>query len=202
MEATTRQKGEEMEGSLALDQKTTALLVIDVLEAVGEDAVYAPSPEERAMVDNCVRAVDAARAAGLPVVFCDDEHLEGVDRELELWGPHGIKGRTVPAAALRAGSGPRDFVVPKRRYSGFFQTDLDLLLRELGVRTVVAVGCDTNVCVLHTLADAYYRGYGSVLVGDATRTFLCGSQEGAVEHCQKCFGSVVASTDELVAALA
>ncbi|EHF01262.1 MULTISPECIES: cysteine hydrolase family protein [unclassified Olsenella] len=191
-----------MGNALDIDRKTTALLVIDVLEAVGEDAVYAPSPEEGAMVANCARVVDAARAAGLPVVFCDDEHLEGVDRELELWGPHGIKGRTAPAAALGAGSGERDFMVPKRRYSGFFQTDLDLLLRELGVRTVVAVGCDTNVCVLHTLADAYFRGYDSVLVEDATRTFLCGSQEGAVEHCRKCFGSVVASTDELVAALA
>ena len=95
-----------------------------------------------------------------------------------------------------------DIVVPKRRYSGFFQTDLDLTLRELGVTTVVAVGADTNICVLHTLADAYFNNYSSVVVTDATMTFLCGTQEGALEHCEKCYGSQLVTVAELEAALA
>lgn len=184
------------------DLKHAAVLVIDELVTTGADSIYNPDPEETRVVDNSVKVVDAARAAGLPVIFCDDAHIPGIDRELDLWGEHGIKGKTEPNPALRAGSGKLDFVIPKRRYSGFFQTDLDLTLRELGVTTVIAVGEDTNICVLHTLCDAFYLGYQSIVVEDATRTFLCGSQEGAIEHFQKCYGSRIVSADEMVAELA
>lgn len=187
---------------MTIDKTKTALLVIDVLNAEGDDALYHPTGAEKDMNEHCVALVNAARAAGLPVIFCCDQHIPGIDRELELWGEHGLKGKAVPIAELAAGSGPRDFVIPKRRYSGFFGTDLDLTLRELGVDTVIACGCDTNICVLHTLADAYYLGYASILVDDATRTFLCGTQEGAIEHCEKCFGSRIASTAQVVAELA
>lgn len=184
-----------------IDPHRTAVLVIDVLVTEGDDTLYNPSPDEERVVRNSVRVVDAARAAGMPVVFCDDAHIPGLDQELELWGEHGIRGKAVPNPALRAGSGERDYVIPKRRYSGFFGTDLDLTLRELGVDTVIAVGEDTNICVLHTLADAYFLGYASIVAEDATRTFLCGTQEAGIEHFQKCYGSLVASTDEVVAAL-
>lgn len=187
---------------MAIDRNSTAVLVIDVLVTEGTDTVYNPTPDEERVVRNSARVVDAARAAGMPVIFCDDAHIPGVDKELELWGEHGIKGLAVPSPALRAGSGERDFIVPKRRYSGFFGTSLDLLLRELGVTTLVAVGEDTNICVLHTLADAYYLGYETIVVEDATRTFLCGTQEAGIEHFVKCYGSRIASTDEVVAELA
>ena len=55
--------------------------------------------------------------------------------------------------------------------------------------------------VLHTLADAYFNNYDSIVVTDATMTFLCGTQEGALEHCEKCYGSVLVTVDELEAAL-
>ena len=187
--------------SLSLNPKTTAVLVIDVLVTQGDDAIYNPDPAEQRLVDNAVRVVDAARAAGMPVIFCDDAHLLGIDREIDLWGEHGMAGSAVPNPALRAGSGERDYVIPKRRYSGFFGTDLDLTLRELGVDTLVAVGEDTNICVLHTLADAFYLGYRTVVAEEATRTFLCGTQEGALEHMRKCFGTTVTGVDDVVAAL-
>lgn len=191
----------EGSGPMQIDRQHMALLVIDVLEATDDDSVYRPTPDERSMNENCVRVTRAARAAGLPVIFCDDAHIPGVDRELELWGEHGIVGRTAPIAALEAGSGERDFIIPKRRYSGFFGTDLDLTLRELGVTHLIAIGADTNICVLHTLGDAYFLGYDSIVVEDATRTFLCGTQKDALEHFRKCYGSEIVSTAELVAAL-
>lgn len=178
--------------------KNAAVVVIDELVTKGDDTIYNPDPEEERVVSNSVKVVDAARKAGLPIIFCDDAHIPGVDRELKLWGEHGIAGKTEPNPALRAGSGERDFIIPKRRYSGFFQTDLDLTLRELGVNTLIAVGEDTNICVLHTLCDAYYLGYNTVVVEDATRTFLCGTQEAAIEHFQKCYGSRITTADEVV----
>lgn len=186
---------------MAIDRSTTALLVIDALTSNEADAVYAPQGDEARFAENCVRLTRAARSAGIPVIFANDDHIEGVDRELELWGPHGIHGKVANLPDLEAGSGERDFVIPKRRYSAFFGTDLDLLLRELGIRTLVAVGEDTNICVLHTLADAYYLGYESIVPEDCTRTFLCGTQEAAIEHFVKCYGSRITTTDEVIAEL-
>ena len=186
---------------MTIDAASTALLVVDILVTDSSDSLYNPDPQEEALVAKAVQVTKAARRAGMPVFFLCDQHIPGVDRELALWGEHGVKGKAHPHPALEAGSGPRDFVIPKRRYSGFFQTDLDLTLRELGVKTVIAVGEDTNICVLHTLADAWNLGYDSVVVTDATRTFLVGTQEGALEHMQRCFGTKLATTEQLIAAL-
>lgn len=183
---------------MPFDPKTTAVLVIDELVTKGNDAIYNPDPEEQRVIDNSVKVVDAAREAGMPVIFACDQHIPGIDRELELWGEHGIKGEAIPNPALRAGTGKLDFIIPKRRYSAFFQTDLDLTLRELGVRTLIAVGEDTNICVLHTLADAYFLGYETVVVEDCTRTFLCGTQAAGIEHFVKCYDSLITVTEEVI----
>ena len=185
---------------MELEKNAAALLVIDAIEAVGEDSLYDPDAATAAYRTAEARAVAACHAAGVPVIFCNDAHVRGLDRELELWGEHGIAGESRIFPEVEVGEG--DIVIPKRRYSGFFQTDLDLTLRELGVTTVIAVGADTNICVLHTLADAYFNNYASVVVTDATMTFLCGTQEGALEHCEKCYGSQLVTVAELEAALA
>ena len=185
---------------MKIDKNAAALLVIDAIEAVGEDSLYDPDAATAAYRTAVARAVAACHAAGVPVIFCNDAHVRGLDREIELWGEHGIAGESRIFPEVEVGEG--DIVIPKRRYSGFFQTDLDLTLRELGVTTVIAVGADTNICVLHTLADAYFNNYASVVVTDATMTFLCGTQEGALEHCEKCYGSQLVTVAELEAALA
>lgn len=185
---------------MKLEKNATALLVIDAIEAVGDDSLYDPDAATAAYRAAVARSVAACHAAGIPVIFCNDAHVRGLDRELELWGEHGVEGETRIFPEIEVGPGDR--VIPKRRYSGFFQTDLDLTLRELGVSTVIAVGADTNICVLHTLADAYFNGYASIVVTNATMTFLCGTQAGALEHCEKCYGSELVTVDELEAALA
>ena len=141
---------------MKLDKNTCALLVIDAIEAVGEDSLYDPDAATAAYRGAVARSVAACHAAGVPVIFCNDAHIRGLDRELELWGEHGVAGETRIFPEIEVGEG--DLIVPKRRYSGFFQTDLDLTLRELGVKTVIAVGADTNICVRHTWAAAYFLG--------------------------------------------
>lgn len=180
-----------------LDLTRTAVLVIDVLGGSG-----GPTPGLEEMADNAVRIVHAARAKGLPVLFTCDAHRPGTDRELELWGEHGIAGTDAaqPLAAFEVT--PSDYLIPKRRYDGFFQTDLDLTLRELGCDTLIAVGCDTNICVLQTLAGAYFRGYKTVVAADATATFLVGTQEGGLEYFTRCYDSRVVSTDDVLGYLA
>ena len=157
------------------DMLKTAVLVIDVL---GGEGGATPGLED--MASNSVKIVKAARAKGLPVVFSCDAHIPGLDKELELWGEHGIVGSDAAQPLADFDVQESDFVISKRRYDGFYQTDLDLTLRELGVDTLIAVGCDTNICVLQTLAGAYFRGYKTIVPSDATATFLVGTQEGGL----------------------
>uniref|UniRef100_A0A7C9JEV8 Cysteine hydrolase n=1 Tax=Muribaculaceae bacterium Z82 TaxID=2304548 RepID=A0A7C9JEV8_9BACT len=180
-----------------IDLAKTAVLVIDVLGGNGD---VIPGLGDMAQNAACIAA--AARKAGVPVVFSCDAHLPGVDREIELWGEHGIKGTDAAQPLARLGLCDKDFVVPKRRYDGFFQTDLDLLLRELGVDTIIAVGADTNICVLQTLAGAYFRTYKSIVAADACATFLIGTQEAGLEYFSRCYDSRVVSTDKVLEYLA
>ena len=175
------------------DAAKTAVLVIDVL---GGDGDVLPGLEE--MVKNAERICSAARAAGMPVIFSCDAHLAGVDRELELWGDHGIKGTDAARPVASLGVCEDDFIVPKRRYDGFFQTDLDLLLRELGVDTLIAFCADTNICVLQTLAGAYFRTYKSIVAADACATFLIGTQEAGLEYFSRCYDSRVVTTEKVL----
>ena len=56
----------------------------------------------------------------------------------------------------------------KHRFSGFYGTDLDVILKGLGVETLVFTGCTTSVCVDSTLRDAFYRDYRCLLLSDCT----------------------------------
>lgn len=179
-----------------VDLSRTAVLVIDVLG--GSEGVL-PALEE--MAANSVRIVRAARAAGVPVIFANDAHVPGLDREIELWGEHGIVGTegATPLDAFELSAS--DHVIPKRRYDAFFQTDLDLTLRELGVDTLIVVGCDSNICVMQTLAGAFFRTYRTIVPADATATFLIGTQEGALEYFARCFDTRVVDTTRALAYL-
>ena len=102
---------------------------------------------------------DAAREAGIPIVTTQELHrAAGVDFGRELDGDepeHCIEGS--PGAALLPGFGlgAGEHLVPKRRYSAFFATDLRLLLGGLGVDRVIVCGMLSDVCVHLTCADAH-----------------------------------------------
>ena len=179
-----------------LDRSACAVLVIDEC-GPAEDL----DPRLESMVEHTAKLCASARAAGVPVIFACDAHIPGLDRELLLWGNHGLAGTPacLPTPALGFAEG--DYYVAKRRYSAFFQTGLRLLLEELGVSTLIVVGFDTNICVRHTLADAYFNKYESVVVTDATATFLVGTQANGLHEIEVCYGSLLASTDEVCAFL-
>ncbi|MDE8702527.1 cysteine hydrolase [Adlercreutzia equolifaciens] len=176
-----------------IDRAKCALLVIDELgDPTGTplEAVLLPSMLQTA------KLCEAARAVDMPVIFTNDAHIPGVDRELALWGQHGIAGTPEAQTSPLLNPQPTDFVVEKRRYSGFFQTDLLLLLNELGVDTLICCGMDTNICVKHTVADAYFNNFNIIVVGDATATFLVGNQEEGLDYMKTCYAAKVIDTDE------
>ncbi|THD44715.1 MAG: cysteine hydrolase [Bradyrhizobium sp.] len=95
---------------------------------------------------------------------------------------------------------PSDIKVDKHRISGFWDTPLDSILRNLGVRTILFAGCNTDQCVLHSLTDANFLGYGCVLVEDCCATSspaFC--TEATIWNVKKCFGFVCDSEAVLAA---
>ena len=144
-----------------------AILVVDMLNDFVTGALACD--RGKAIVPATAELLDAARAAGVPVIFCNDAHIAGIDRELKLWGDHAIAGTEGAKVIPELKVSDKDYVVPKRRYSGFFQTDLDILLKELGVKTVIMTGLHTHMCVRHTSSDAYCLGYEVAVAKEATR---------------------------------
>ena len=154
----------------------------------------------RAIVPATAKLLEAARSKGVPVIYCNDAHLPGIDHELQIWGDHAIAG--TPGAEVIPELAPQkqDFVVPKRRYSGFFQTDLDILLKELGVKTVVMTGLHAHMCVRHTSADAYCLGYDVVVAKEAVNSFTEEDYQGGLAYLKTCYGAPALSNEELIAA--
>ena len=175
-----------------------AILVVDMLNDFVTGALGCD--RGRAIVPATAQLLDAARQAGVPVIFCNDAHRKGIDRELIIWGDHAIAGTKGAEVIPELNLCEKDYVVPKRRYSGFFQTDLDILLRELGVETVVMTGLHTHMCCRHTAADAFCLGYDVVVAKEATNAFTEEDYVNGLAYLKTCYGADAYSNEELIAA--
>ncbi|MBQ0115332.1 MAG: cysteine hydrolase [Bacteroidales bacterium] len=173
-----------------------AILVVDMLNDFVTGALACD--RGKAIVPATARLLDAARAAGVPVIFCNDAHIKGIDRELKLWGDHAIAGTPGAEVIPELKVCDKDYTVPKRRYSGFFQTDLDILLKELGVQTVVMTGLHAHMCVRHTSADAYCLGYDVVVAKEATDSFTEEDYLNGLEYLKTCYGADAFTNEELI----
>ena len=175
-----------------------AVLVVDMLNDFVTGALTCD--RGKAIVPATAHLLDAARAAGVPVIFCNDAHIKGIDRELKLWGDHAIAGTPGAQVIPELKVSESDYIVPKRRYSGFFQTDLDILLTELAVKTVIMTGLHTHMCVRHTSADAYCLGYDVVVAKEATDSFTEEDYLNGLAYLKTCYGADAYTNDELIAA--
>lgn len=175
-----------------------AVLVVDMLNDFVTGALACD--RGKAIVPATAQLLDAARKAGVPVIFCNDAHIKGVDWELKLWGDHAIAGTEGAEVIPELKLSEQDYVVPKRRYSGFFQTDLDILLRELGVDTVIMTGLHAHMCVRHTSADAYQLGYNVVVAKEATDSFTEEDYNIGIAYLKTCYGADAYTNAELIKA--
>lgn len=151
-----------------------ALIVVDIQRGASLDSAetgiaHMPGFERRMLRSEEV--VASARHAGIPVIFLQEVHRRNlVDFGRELDGDediHCLEG--APATDFFDHLRPMDgeYHIVKRRYSGFFATELDLLLRALKVQTVILIGGLTDVCVHYTFVDAHQRDYYVRVVEDA-----------------------------------
>ncbi|WP_420992981.1 pyrimidine utilization protein B [Cupriavidus sp. 30B13] len=212
---------------LAVQRGNTALIVVDMQNAYATPGGYVDSAGfdisgARGVIDNVVRAVAAARAAGMPVVFLQNgwdaayveaggpgspnwhksNALKTMRRHPELQGRFLAKGgwdyALIDALVPQAG----DIVVPKTRYSGFFNSTLDSTLRARGIRNLVFTGIATNVCVESTLRDAFHLEYFGLMLEDATHELGGPAIQAAAVYNVETFFGWVATVDDFCRAVA
>ncbi len=179
-----------------MNTKTSAILVVDMLN----DFVTGALKCDRglAIVPSTAKLLDHARKKSIPIIFCNDAHIPLIDHELKLWGNHAIRGTPGAEVIPELKVSSKDYTVPKRRYSGFFHTDLDLLLKELKVDTVIMAGLHTHMCVRHTSADAYQLGYKVVVASNATDSFTEEDYKNGIRYLKEVYGAEIFTVDELV----
>jgi nicotinamidase-related amidase len=176
-----------------------AIIVVDMLNDFVTGALGCERGQ--AIVPDLAKLLDEARAHDVPVIFSNDCHIPGIDHELKLWGDHAIKGTPGAEVIPEMNLCDKDFVIPKRRYSGFYQTDMHMLLQELGVDTVVITGLHAHMCCRHTAADAYYRGYDIIVPRETTDSFTKEDFEYGLKYLEEVYGAKICDLDELLADL-
>jgi ureidoacrylate peracid hydrolase len=147
---------------LDFDPAATAVLVIDMLNDFLAPEGAMPLLEGRRLFDPIRRLLDAARENGAGVIWVCDEHPP-MDREFEKRAVHCLKGSWGAEIVAELGRSNDEYRVAKSRYSGFYETDLDLRLRERAIDHLILTGVVTNICVRSTAHDAFFRGYDVIV---------------------------------------
>ncbi len=177
---------------LRLKASETAIIVVDMQNAYASKGGYidiagfdvSGAPEA---INGTRKVLDAARAAGVTVIFFqngwDKDYVEAGTQGSPNWHKSNalktMRARPELAGTLLAKGTwdyaivdelkpqPGDIVIPKTRYSGFFNTNIDSTLRARGIRNLVFTGVATNVCVESSLRDAFHLEYFAVVLEDA-----------------------------------
>jgi ureidoacrylate peracid hydrolase len=204
---------------LELDVDRTALIVVDMQNDFGSPGgMFDASGIEIRGVQKVARVLppvlDAVRGAGIPVVYLKMEHASDLSDAGAADAPHRIKhvprgigdGRTLIRGTWNTEilpglePEPGDHVVSKHRYSGFFETELDDVLRGLGAKYLIVTGCTTSICVESTVRDAMFRDYSCLVLDDCTAEPI-GTHESSLKVIETLFGWVTGSA-AVTAALA
>lgn len=168
-----------------------ALLVIDMLhDFIAPDGALTCGPAGTAIVPAVRRAVDAHRAAGDMVVYLCDSHRPD-DAEFAMFPPHCLTGTAGAEIIPELAPVDGDIRIAKRRYSGFFGTDLDITLREKGVTKIHLTGVCTNICVLYTAADARNLGYAVTVDSHCVASFDAAAHKWALAEMKSTLGCTV-----------
>lgn len=174
----------------------TAVIVIDMIN----DFVTGVFKSDRAVkiIPDIKNLLGYARRLRAPVVYVTDSHLPQIDHEFDVWGRHAEAGSWGAEVIDELKPEKGDFQVFKRKYSAFQGTDLDQLLRELKIDTVVLIGVVTDICIQHTAADAFFRGYKIVIPEDCVEAVDAVTQEAALRFMRKAYRSEITTSKELL----
>lgn len=184
MDRVTKQAEGDLHGN-APDESEIALLLIDVINDLefegGEELLLTALPAARKIA----ALKDRARLAHVPIIYVNDNFgkwRSDFKRIVAHCLQDDIRGRPI-AELLKPDE--QDYFVLKPKHSGFFSTSLDLVLKDLGTRTLVLTGFAGNNCVLFTANDAYLRDYKLIIPADCTASINEADNNNALKQMQQ-----------------
>jgi len=170
-----------------------AVLVTDMLRGFLEEGypLYCGA-KSRDIIPNIQGLLERELAQGAKVFFICDDH-DPNDLEFKMFPPHCIEG-TVEAEVIPELARYPGEIIPKKRYSGFFGTALKAKLKELKPEKIIVCGVCTDICVMHTVADARNRNYEVEVPVDCVASFDEKAHHFALEHVEKVLGAKLTRT--------
>lgn len=143
--------------------------------------------EAREIIPRVQELIEREQADGGNVIFICDTH-DPDDLEFQMFPVHCVRG-TEEAEVISELRGYEGETIRKRRYSAFFETDLEERLAELSPDKVIVCGVCTDICVMHTTADARNRDYAVDVPTDCVASFDPDAHRYALDHMQKILGA-------------
>jgi nicotinamidase-related amidase len=174
-----------------------ALIVVDMVRDFTDPGGLVFYPENRNILLRIVNVIQRCREHGMIIIFARHCYRKDkYDRNLETMRPCCIEGSGGEELdPLLPVDEEKDYIIKKRRFSAFFGTDLDLILRENKIETLVITGTKTNCCIRATVTDAYYYNYLPVVLSDCVATDSDAVNQVHLEDIRKYFGLVMTSNE-------
>lgn len=176
-----------------------ALISIDyTYDFVADQGKLTAGKPAQAISESIAKVTKEAYKAGYFIFFAIDCHDEGdsFHPETKLFPAHNIKGTKgrdlfgeLACVYQNIQKDEKVFWMDKRHYSAFSGTDLDIRLRERGVKTLVLTGVLTDICVLHTAIDAYNLGYHIEIMTNAVASLSEENHQWALNHFKTVLGA-------------
>jgi|Deesub1362A_J573_1020465.scaffolds.fasta_scaffold00454_1 ureidoacrylate peracid hydrolase len=189
---------------LKIDPKKTAILVIDMQNEFVHEKGKLRCYNAGATIEPTKRLLEAAREVKAHIIYTQvayrSDYLDAPKHELsrELGATKKGSWGVEIVDELRPKEG--DIIIEKQRYSAFYGTILEMILRSLDVDTLILTGCATNVCVESTARDAHARNFDVIVLSDCTAAFDSKEdQEASLRIIRRVFGKVLTSQEVIEA---
>jgi nicotinamidase/pyrazinamidase len=145
----------------------------------------------RQIIPNVQKLLREELAKGSTLLFTADTH-DPDDKEFQMFHPHCVRGtpevEIIPELSEFVEKGT---VISKNRYSGFFGTDMEERLAKLAPEKLIVCGVCTDICVMHTVADARNRDYAVEVPRNCVTSFDPEAHEFALKHMEKTLGAKI-----------
>lgn len=199
-----------MPGPIKLEPKKTALIVIDMINAItkGQGPPYTIPPNRQGVIDQFQRLIAHCRSVGTPIIYCTNERRpDGVDApktNTDVGGGSGgnpmAPGSVATQVIDELKPEPEDFLQVKTRFSAFYGTNVESILRSLGTETILVGGISTQRSVEGTARDAKNRDLQCVVVSDCCTAGEQDVHDMTINHVLPLLVQV-RNTDEVIAGL-
>lgn len=187
-----------------------ALIVIDIQASTFiDDSTERAIPNMAGFKERMLKAriaIDKARECDIPVIFIQEIHRKDlIDFGRELDGDEDVHclddNPATDIAIKEMGFKANDYLVPKRRYSSFYGTDLEILLKGLKVDTLILVGALTDVCVHYTFVDAHQGDYFCRVIEDCIGGSSIEAHQASLKAMEYLQTGAIRTLDEALAAM-